>query len=297
MQLSSPAADPSSVATEPPGVPPGAACRAGTPLVCLRAAAVGYGQRPVLTEVDFCVDAGEAVAVLGPNGAGKSTLIRGILGLADVLGGSVEVCGLPRSSFRDWHRLGYVPQNHSVSTGIPSTVSEVVSSGRLARKRIARPFSAADRRAVASAIDTVGLSDRARHPMATLSGGQQRRVLIARALAGEPDLLVLDEPTAGVDAESRAVLAETLARLVAGGTAILFVTHELGEMGPVITRAVVIENGRITYDGAPLPERGHGALTSLGTADCEHLDPHGGVPEPFSGFRLSTNVGHRIEVR
>jgi len=259
----------------------------------MRGAAVGYGERAVLREVDFRVDAGEAVAVLGPNGAGKSTLIRAILGLADVLAGSVELYGVPRSSFRAWHRVGYVPQSHTVGGGIPSTVREVVSSGRLAHKRIARPFSTTDRRAVEAAIHAVNLSAQTRNPVGTLSGGQQRRVLIARALAGEPELLVLDEPTAGVDAETRTVLAQTLAQLVAGGTTILFVTHELGEMVPVITRTVVVERGRISYDGAPLPELGHGSVSPLGRADCEHLDPHGAAPESFSGLRLSTGLEAR----
>lgn len=267
-------------------------------MVCLRSASIGYDQNPVLHGADLRLDAGEAVAVLGPNGAGKSTLIRGVLGLADILGGSVELFGVPRAAFRQWHRLGYVPQNHSVASGIPSTVGEVVASGRLARKRMLRRFSAADHDAVAAAIDTVGLADLVRHPVGTLSGGQQRRVLIARALAGAPDLLVLDEPTAGVDAESRTVLAETLARLVSGGTAILFVTHELGEMNSVITRTVVIEHGRISYDGQPSPEGAHGSITPLGGADCEHLDPHGAKPESFSGLTLSTNVrSTRLEAR
>ncbi len=291
MHLSSGPAKPPSARRDPPGLVPGDQRRAGPSLVCLDGVSVGYQRRPVLHQMDFRLDAGEAVAVLGPNGAGKSTLVRGILGLAEILSGSVELFGIPRAKFRAWHRLGYVPQSHSVASGIPSTVREVVASGRLTRKSVVRPFSASDRRAVQAAIDTVGLSHRIRHPVATLSGGQQRRVLIARALAGDPDLLVLDEPTAGVDAESRKVLADTLAGLVRGGTAILFVTHELNEMAPVITRTVVVEQGRIRYDGSPLPEQGHRS-TSLGTADCEHLDPHGVRPESFSsGLRLSTNVG------
>ncbi len=290
MQLSSGPAELLSAQREATGVPRGDQRRAGSPLVQLDGVSIGYHRLPVLQETDFRLDAGEAVAVLGPNGAGKSTLVRGILGLAEILAGSVELFGVPRANFRAWHRLGYVPQSHSVASGIPSTVREVVASGRLTRKSVVRPFSAADQRAVLAAIETVGLSDRTRHPVATLSGGQQRRVLIARALAGEPDLLVLDEPTAGVDAESRKVLADTLAGLVRGGTAILFVTHELSEMAPVITRTVVVEHGRISYDGPPLPESGHGSPLH-GTADCEHLDPHGVTPEAYSGLRLSTNVG------
>lgn len=258
------------------------------PVVRLRGASIGYDQRPVLREADFSLFTGDAVAVLGSNGAGKSTLIRGILGLAEVLDGTVELFGRPQASFRKWHRLGYVPQSHTVVSGIPSTVTEVVSSGRLARKGFARPFSPSDRAAIRAAIATVRLTDRARDSVATLSGGQQRRVLIARALAGEPDILVLDEPTAGVDTESRAVLAETLAALVSGGTTVLLVTHELGELRRLITRTVVVEAGRISYDGMPLQERAHSggdhgrpgadATVQEFEPDCEHQDPHGAHP-------------------
>lgn len=265
-----------------------AAHRGVAPLVRLLGASVGYEQRPVLHEANFDLLRGDAVAVLGSNGAGKSTLIRGILGLAELLDGTVELFGRPRASFREWHRLGYVPQSHTVVSGIPSTVAEVVSSGRLARKRFARPFNSADRAAIRSAIATVRLSDRAADSVSTLSGGQQRRVLIARALAGEPDILVLDEPTAGLDAESREVLAETLTGLVASGTSLLLVTHELGELRPLITRTVVVEHGRIAYDGLPLPQRSYGRGTHVrpgddaghvgAEPDCEHQDPHGAHP-------------------
>lgn len=261
---------------------------AAAALVQLRGAAIGYEQRSVLKAVDFALFPGDAVAVLGSNGAGKSTLIRGILGLAEILDGSVELFGKPRANFHDWHRLGYVPQSHTVVSGIPSTVTEVVASGCLARKRFARRFSTQDRAAIAAAIATVGLSDRATDSVSTLSGGQQRRVLIARALAGEPDILVLDEPTAGVDTQSRDVLATTLTALVDAGTTVLLVTHELGEMRNLITRTVVFDNGRIAYDGVPLPAHRHGGsddgrqgkddLPGRPDPDCEHQDPHGAHP-------------------
>ena len=152
MQLDSPGAAAQS--------PVSAAAHAITPLVRLVEASIGYDQRPVLRESNFAVQAGDAVAILGSNGAGKSTLIRGILGLAEVLGGRIELFGQPRARFHEWHRLGYVPQSHTVVSGIPSTVAEVVASGRLARKRFARPFNSSDRSAIRSAIATVRLSDR-----------------------------------------------------------------------------------------------------------------------------------------
>lgn len=241
-------------------------------VVRLRAASIGYGERPVVRGVDLDLARGEVLALLGANGSGKSTLVKGVLGLAQVLSGSVELFGTPAYEFHDRFRLGYVPQRHTVGGTIPATVREVVSSGRLSRSRWwARP-GAADREAVERALQVVGLQDRARAPLAELSGGQQRRVLIARALAGGPDVLVMDEPTAGVDASSQRALAATMQRLVDQDVTMLVVTHEVGPMAALITRAVVMQEGRIGYDG-PLPTAG------LLTDDHAHVhhdhDQHG----------------------
>lgn len=212
---------------------------------------IGYDGRPVVRRVDLAVDRGEVVAVLGPNGSGKSTLVRGVLGLAHVLAGTIEVFGEPADQLHNRWRLGYVPQRHSVASGVPATVQEVVAAGRLARIRPWRRASAVDRERVREAIATVGLAGQERHPVATLSGGQQRRVLIARALAGDPDMLILDEPAAGVDAANQRILADTLARLVAAGTTIVLVAHELGPVAGIVTRAVVMREGIVSYDGSP----------------------------------------------
>jgi zinc transport system ATP-binding protein len=189
--------------------------------------------------------------VLGPNGSGKTTLVRGVLGLAHVLAGSIDVFGEPADQLHHRWRLGYVPQRHSVAVGVPATVQEVVAAGRLARIRPWRRASALDRERVREAIATVGLAGRQRHPVATLSGGQQRRVLIARALAGDPEMLILDEPTAGVDTANQRILADTLARLVATGTTIVLVAHELGPVAGIVSRAVVMRDGIMSYDGPP----------------------------------------------
>lgn len=218
-------------------------------VVDFRRADIGYQGRPVIEGLDLRITAGEVVGVLGPNGSGKSTLIRGLLGLAPIQQGSVELFGVDRRRFGDWHRIGYVPQRETVAGGIPSTVREVVSSGRLSTVTPFRPMGAADRRAVDEAIEIVGLAEKAKASLATLSGGQQRRVLIARALASEPDLLVLDEPTAGVDATNQHVLAATLAGLAGRGATIVLITHELGPAEPVVTRTLVLRAGRIVHDG------------------------------------------------
>ena len=217
---------------------------AGTAVVSCRGVSIGYENHPVLTGLDFTLARGEVVAVLGPNGSGKSTLVRGILGLAEILAGQLELFGIPAASFRDRQRLGYVPQRHTVAGGIPVTVREIVSSGRLRRLRPWRRFTSIDHGAVDGAIETVGLTGCGRDQVATLSSGQQRRVLIARALAADPEVLILDEPTAGVDAASQLALAATLGDLATAGTTILVVTHELGPLEPMITRTVVVRADR-----------------------------------------------------
>ena len=221
---------------------------APAPVLALHGAAVGYGDTPVVQDVDLVVRRGEVVALVGPNGSGKTTLVRGLLGLARVLEGRVELLGVPAERFRQRWRIGYVPQRHTVGGAVPSTVEEVVASGRLARRPLLSRATAADRQAVREAIETVGLGDRRRAPVATLSGGQQRRTLIARALAAEPEVLVMDEPTAGVDAASQENLVRTLARLVEQGLTLVVVTHEIEPLLGLLTRVVLLQDGRVVRD-------------------------------------------------
>ena len=246
--------------------------------VRLRDARIGYGDVTVVQGVDLTVADGEAVAVLGSNGSGKTTLARGLLGLATVLGGEVEVLGAPVGRPRERGRIGYVPQRHTVSGAVPATVREVVGVGRLARLGLFRRLRPADRAAVHDAVAAVGLADRLGDPVASLSGGQQRRVLVARALAAEPELLVMDEPTAGVDAASQDALAAVLADVSATGTTLLVVTHETAALAGVLTRAVVVDHGRIAYDG-PLA----GAAPES-AADGHHHPEDTGLP-PARGYR------------
>lgn len=227
------------------------------PVVDVRQLVVAYGDQAVLHGVSTTVDRGEVVAVLGANGSGKSTLVRTVLGLLPVVSGSIRLFGTPVGRFRQRHRVGYVPQRLGAGSGVPATVTELVRSGRLARSggllRRWLPLlgGADDRAAVARAIDTVGLADRRHHLVSTLSGGQQQRALIARALATEPELLVLDEPTAGVDAASQVAFAQALASFVAEGGTVLVVAHELGPLAPLVGRTVVLEQGRVVHDRSP----------------------------------------------
>ncbi len=222
------------------------------PVLDLRDVAVTLGGRPVLRGVDVRIEAGEVVAILGANGSGKSTLVRTMLGLLPARRGTVRLFGTDLEDFSDHHRVGYVPQRTTATAGVPASVWEVVSAGRLARRRAWQPMRSADRRAVREALEAVDLADRARDGVAVLSGGQQQRVLIARALAGEPDLLVLDEPTAGVDLAHQQVFADLLRRLTGRGVTIVLVAHELGPIAPLVSRSVVMRDGRVAYDGAPV---------------------------------------------
>jgi len=227
--------------------------------------AVELGGRPVLRGIDVAVRRGEVLAVLGANGSGKSTLVRTMMGLVPTVRGEVRLFGVPLADFRDWRRFGFVPQRVSAASGVPASVREVVASGRLSRRRAFVPQRRADRDAVEDAITAVGLADKARDGVSALSGGQQQRVLIARALAGVPDLLVLDEPTAGVDVQSQQVFADALHSLVLRGATILLVAHDLGPLNALVDRTLVMRDGRVAYDGPPIdaftdaaPEHGHG---------------------------------------
>ena len=250
---------------------------------------VVLGGRPVLRGIDLTVSGGEVVAVLGENGSGKSTLVRAALGLVPLRRGESRLFGTPLERFRDWRRIGYVPQRVTATSGVPASVWEVVSAGRLARRGPLRPMRRSDKTAVAEAIEAVGLAERRKDGCSTLSGGQQQRVLIARALAGEPDLLVLDEPTAGVDLAHQDVFASILGRLVGQGTTIVLVAHEMGPLEPLISRTVVMTDGRVGYDGPPLEsfrdvahEHAHHPAEHRFHADyrprlTNPLDPHEGL--------------------
>jgi zinc transport system ATP-binding protein len=219
------------------------------PVVAVDDVSIALSGRPVVRRVDLRVRSGEFVTLLGANGSGKSTLVRAIVGLLPVASGSVELFGTPRQHFRDWRRVGYVPQRSTAQSGVPATVTEVVTTGRLSRHRFLGWPTRADRAAVGEALEIVRLADRGRDSVAQLSGGQQQRVMIARALVARPELLVLDEPTAGVDQASQTVLAEVFADLVARGTTILLVAHELGPLTPLVDRSVVLRDGRVVFEG------------------------------------------------
>ena len=215
---------------------------------------VEFDGEHVLENVDLSINRGEFVALLGPNGSGKTTLVRAMLGLQPYDHGRVALFGEPLGRFRCWQRIALVPQRLPGATSIPVSVRETVLSGMISPKRRWRPLSRAERAAAATALTDVGLWSKRNERLDTLSGGQQRRVLIARALASGADLLVMDEPTAGLDAVNVARLTLLLATLHERGTTVIVVTHELTGIANLITRAVVLGPDRresVVFDGPP----------------------------------------------
>ncbi len=253
----------------------------GPPLVRFRDVSFAYGATLVLEQITLEIGPQSLVGVIGPNGAGKSTLLRVMVGLLTPQTGTVELFGVPLARFREWWRVGYVPQRPALlGSGVPATVEEVVAAGRLSRLGPVRRPAAADRAAVARAIETVGLADRRRRSIGELSGGQQQRVLIARALAGEPELLLLDEALAGVDLDTQEGLYALFRRLTtAGGMAVVFVSHDVGVLATQVTTMACV-NRRLLFWGPPealregdVLQRLYGGASLITHAHAEPLAP------------------------
>ncbi|OYR77666.1 ABC transporter ATP-binding protein, partial [Halorubrum sp. E3] len=199
-----------------------------TAIVDLDGVTFAYGDTVAVRDVSLTVEEGDFLGLVGPNGSGKTTLLHLMLGLHEPDEGSVELFGRPVDEFDDGGRIGYVSQKATSRGGaMPVTVRECVTMGRFAHAGRGR-LSEADRAAVADAIETVGIVDLADRLVSELSGGQKQRAYIARALASDADLLALDEPTVGVDAESRDAFYALLDELNGEGITIILIEHDIG---------------------------------------------------------------------
>jgi manganese/iron transport system ATP-binding protein len=193
--------------------------------VWLSDVSAGYGQRVALEHVSLAVEPGSLLAVVGPNGAGKSTLLKLMAGLAAPWTGRIEILG--QRPGREARRVAYVPQAELVDWAFPVTVEDVVTMGRFPGLGPVRRPGADDRRAVSQALEQVGMATHLRTQIGRLSGGQRRRVFLARALAAEPDLFLLDEPVTGIDATTQELLMDLLEAQAERGKTVVATTHDL----------------------------------------------------------------------
>ncbi len=192
----------------------------------------------ILKSINVTILPGEYCAIIGPNGGGKTTLIRLLMGLEKPSSGTIKLFGIEQSKFREWDRIGYVPQRSAlVDSSFPATVREVVAMGRYSRRGIFGFESSADIQAIEESMEQMGVADLRDRLIGHLSGGQRQRVMIARALASHPQVLIVDEPNTGVDVESQHRFYELLRLLnKTKGIAILFITHDVGVIAEDISK-------------------------------------------------------------
>jgi len=223
-----------------------------TPLIQLTDVNFAYHGEAALTHISLEVDRGEYVGIIGPNGGGKTTLLRVLLGLTKPDDGQVSLFGQPVHQFKDWWKIGYVPQQATnVDARFPVTVEEIVSLGRVARVGMWHHFKKADRLAITRALERVDMAAHRKKLITELSGGQQQRVFIAKALASEPELLILDEPTVGIDVSSQESFYELLSQLNAKeGLTLVMVSHDIDVVVNEVTKIACI-NETLIYHGAP----------------------------------------------
>ncbi|VTS01175.1 metal ABC transporter ATP-binding protein [Tuwongella immobilis] len=225
------------------------------PILSVRNLSVGYHQQPILTDVQLTIDQPALIGMIGPNGAGKSTLLKAMLGLLPGIAGEVRFFGEPFRKVR--RRIGYVPQRESVDWDFPVSVADVVRMGTYSRLGWFRIPGASEQALVRQCLERVGLADYANAQIGQLSGGQQQRTFLARALAQQADLYLMDEPMAGVDAVTERSIFELLRELRQQGRTVIVVHHDLRSV-PEYFDEVILVNRRILA---------HGATASVFTAD------------------------------
>ncbi|HSW66317.1 MAG TPA: metal ABC transporter ATP-binding protein [Bacillota bacterium] len=201
-----------------------------------------YNHGPTLEHISLKINSGDYVGVIGPNGGGKTTLIKLLLGLLKPASGQILLWGTPLAQFKDWHKIGYVPQRvDSTDFKLPISVQEVVSFG----------LRRSDKAAVQHALDQAGIAELAGRPLRELSGGQQQKAFIAKALVADPAVLILDEPTVGVDVRSQDAFYQLVAKLnKEQGLTIIMVSHDIDVVVNEVSKLVCI-NEELVYHGRP----------------------------------------------
>ncbi|MDZ7730710.1 MAG: metal ABC transporter ATP-binding protein [Natrialbaceae archaeon] len=241
--------------------------------VSMEAVTFAYDTEPAIEDVSLEIERGEFLGLVGPNGSGKTTLVKLMLGLLAPDSGHIRLFGTPIEAFEDGHRIGYVAQRAtSREQTMPVTVREVVTMGRFARAGFGR-LTDDDHESIQTALETVGIEHLADRRINQLSGGQQQRTYIARALASEADLLALDEPAGGVDAESREAFYQLLERLNAAGITIVLIEHDIGVVTSHATQIACL-NRTLFHHGDPESFVESDALEAAYGANSRIVDHH-----------------------
>ncbi|WP_379128749.1 metal ABC transporter ATP-binding protein [Paenibacillus sp. sgz500958] len=207
-----------------------------------------YGDQKVISGLNYTVKERDFVGIIGSNGAGKTTLLKMIVGLLPASSGEIRLFGETARKFKDWERIGYVPQKNAFNPLFPATVREVVQSGLYNNKNLIRRVSRAQHRQCDDALEVMRIQDIADKRVGQLSGGQQQRVFLARALINHPDLLILDEPTVGIDAETQAGFFELITHMHAHHhMTFLMVSHDIEMIRNYLGQEPVQSNGKINF--------------------------------------------------
>jgi len=222
-----------------------------------------YGEVRVLERINLTVEPGDFLGIIGPNGSGKTTLLRVMLGLIEPERGHVRLFGHAPATFQQWGRLGYVPQKATLDPGLPATVQEVVATGLVPTLGLFGRVGPAQRARIAEVLGQVGMAAHTSARIGTLSTGQQQRVLIARALVSNPELLILDEPTGGVDPEAQTSFYALLQHLNRErDVTLVLVSHDIGVVAKEVTKLACL-NRRLIFHGRPGDFLSDAALTAL----------------------------------
>jgi len=210
---------------------------------------VNYGQTEALKDVSFAIEQGDFVGLAGPNGAGKTTLVKAILGLIPVLSGKIELFSITKEKFNDWGKIGYLPQKLSTINALfPATVDEIVILGLLSQKKFPKIITASDYKKVDEILRELGISNLKKRMLSELSGGQQQKVLLARALVSDPQVLIFDEPSTALDPESRESFFQLIQKLnKQKSITIILITHDTGYIGQYANRLLYIDKSLVYF--------------------------------------------------
>jgi zinc transport system ATP-binding protein len=205
---------------------------------------VHYGQTEALKDVSFAIEKGDFIGLAGPNGGGKTTLIKAILGLIPISNGKIKILGITTEKFGDWGKIGYLPQKSSTINALfPATVNEIITLGLLSQKKIPKRIIKNDKIKVNQILEELGISDLQNKMISELSGGQQQKVLLARALVSNPEILIFDEPSTALDPNARESFFNLVQKLnKENGIAIILITHDTGYIGSYANKLLYLDH-------------------------------------------------------